>query len=88
MRFLVFSIVFTLIAFFAFNWSIQEAIEFSSFFAGLLKMGLFLLVVSIIDYVVLWEFETFDQIIKERNLSYAIFLASLCLVAAAAIIGS
>jgi len=86
MRFLLFSLVFLILAIAGFGWSIEHAIEFSSFAAAMLKFASFLFVIALIDYVVLWEYETFDEIITKRNIPYAIFILGLFIVCAAAVL--
>lgn len=86
MRFLLFSFVFFILALLGFNWAIAHALEFSSFSAALLKVSIFLLIVALLDYIVLWEFETFTEIIQNRNISYALFILGLFIVCAAAVL--
>jgi len=86
MRFFVFSLLLFFLAWFIFDWSFYNAIQYSSFSAGFLILTGINFFVALLDLIVLWEYETFEEIIKKRNLPYAIYLSSLHLVGIAVVI--
>lgn len=62
--------------------------EYSSFPAVFFWFALCLFVIGVADHLTFPEMDLLSQIIKERNLPYALYFASLCLLLAAAILRS
>lgn len=82
--FLVFSLLACLLSYFMFDLTKNDPIGFnmSGFWFDYFQFSGVLVLWGLLDFVVLWDFDTFDEIINKRNMSYAIFFSSFIVAGA------